>query len=85
MSAEHLGPALVHAYILVKVDSDQATPIVERLTDRIPDATIARVKGDYDIVIDVESEGEEYVVAMVRDQVRATPGVTGYDILWVVD
>lgn len=85
MSAEHLGPALVHAYVLIKVDADQAAPIVDRLTDRIPDATVFRVTGEYDIVIDVESEGEEYVAAMVRNQIRAAPGVTRYGILWVVD
>jgi DNA-binding Lrp family transcriptional regulator len=85
MSAEHLGPALVHAYVLVRIDPDKAATIFRRLTERIPDATVFRVSGEYDIIIDVESEGQEYVAAMVRDQVRAVPGVVGHDVLWVAE
>ena len=85
MSAEHLGPQLVHAYVLVKVESGQAATIASRLRERIPDALVHRVSGAYDILVYVEAEAAEYVSAMARDQIRVIPAVTSHDVLIVTD
>ena len=85
MSAEHLGPQLVHAYVLVKVQPGQAAEIADRLRERIPDASVHRVSGAYDIVVYVEAEAAEYISAMARDQVRVIPAVTNHEVLVVTD
>ena len=85
MSAEHIGPQRVHAYVLVKVEPGKAAGIVARLRERIPDAAVHRVEGGYDIVVDVEAEAAEYVSAMARDQIRVIPAVTAHDVLIVTD
>lgn len=85
MSAEHLGPQLVHAYVLVKVEDGQPAEVAARLKERIRDASIHRVSGAYDIVVYVEAEAVEYVSAMARDQIRAIPSVTDHEVLIVTD
>jgi len=85
MSAEHLGPQLVRAYVLVKVEPEQIAEVIARLRERITDAVVHRVSGAYDIVVYVEAEAVEYVSAMARDQIRAIPSVIDHDVLVVTD
>lgn len=81
MSAEHLGPKLIHAYIVIKVENGQAPDIATRLRERIPDAEVHVVDGSYDIVVEVNAEAEEYLSAMARDQIRVIPAITAHEVM----
>ncbi len=72
--AEHFGRGMAHAYILIEVEPTQTQRIVQQLSS-IPSAQVHEVLGPYDIVMEVEAEGPEYITAILREKIRPLNGV----------
>ncbi len=72
--AEHSGIGSAHAYIFIEVEPARTRSVLQRLR-RIPGTRVREVLGPFDVVMEVEADGPEYIVHMVRDRVRTLNGV----------
>ncbi len=72
--AEHLHQVTTYAYVLVNTDPTRTTAVIERLKG-IPRSRVREVLGPYDIVVELEEEGPEYLAKTVREKIRVVPGV----------
>ena len=72
--AEHHATQPTHAYVLVTVDPAETPAVMERL-QMIPGAVAREVLGPYDIVVELDADGPEYLTEILRTKVRPVPGV----------
>ena len=72
--AEHHATQTTHAYVLINVEPTATAAVVERLL-AIPGARVHEVLGPYDIVMEVEADGPEYLTHLLREKVRHVPGI----------
>ena len=72
--AEHHPSQTTRAYVLITVDPPATQSVVERLS-AIPGARVREVLGPYDIIVELEAEGPEYLTHLVREKVRPVPGI----------
>ena len=83
--AEHGYSKTTHAYILITVDPTKTTQVVDRLR-AIRGARVHEVLGPYDIVMELETEGLEYVNSTLREKIRPISGVTAtVTCTWIED
>ena len=72
--AEHHTTQASHAYVLINVEPTATAAVVERL-QAIPGALLREVLGPYDIVLELEADGPEYLTHLLREKVRPVPGI----------
>ena len=71
------------AYILVNAEPASTRAVLEKLED-IPGAVVHEVLGPYDFVVDLETDSQEDVTAILRHTIRPIPGVTNTVTLMVI-
>lgn len=65
---------IAHAYILVEVIPAKTHIIAAQIRD-IRCAVVREVLGPYDIVVELEADGREFVTSTLREQIRSLDGV----------
>ena len=65
----------VNAYILITVEPARTRAVLERLQD-IPGSVVHEVLGPYDMVVDLETDTQEDITAILRNRVRPIHGIT---------
>ncbi len=73
--AEHSSSSTAFAYILINTEPAQTAAVLARL-ETIPSSKAREVMGPYDIVLELQADGAEYIGKIVRDKVRPVPGIT---------
>jgi DNA-binding Lrp family transcriptional regulator len=64
-----------NAYILINLEPAKTQPVVERLR-AIPGAIVQEVLGPYDVIVELESDSQEDITAILRHKIRTIDGVT---------
>jgi DNA-binding Lrp family transcriptional regulator len=64
----------VTAYILVNAEPARTRAVFQQLRE-IPGAVVHEVLGPYDFVVDLETDTQEDVAAVLRERIRPIPGV----------
>ncbi len=72
--AEHGHQVTTYAYVLINTEPLRTEAVLERLKT-IPRARVREVLGPYDIVVELEEDGPEYLTRTVREKIRAVQGV----------
>ena len=85
MSAEHTTSRTLNAFVLIKTEPEAAPAVAARIRDAIQRADVVLVDGEYDIVVSLESDGEEYVNSAVKNHMRTARGVIRADVLFAND
>jgi hypothetical protein len=81
--AEHVTTGPTRAYILINVEPTATGKVLERLRD-ISGAHVQEVLGPYDMVIEVETEGSEYLTRLLREKIRPIQGVLStVTLIWM--
>ena len=63
------------AFVIVKVEPAATRKVVEQLKKPF-EAVVYEVLGPYDIILDIESDTQEDLTAVLRNSVRTQVGVT---------
>ncbi len=72
--AEHTQQVTTYAYVLINTEPLRTEAVLERLR-AIPGSRVREVLGPYDIVVELEEDGPEYLTRTVREKIRAVRGV----------
>jgi DNA-binding Lrp family transcriptional regulator len=64
-----------NAYILINLEPAKTQSVVERLR-AIPGAIVQEVLGPYDVIVELESDSQEDITAILRHKIRTIDGVT---------
>ena len=64
-----------NAFILVNIEPAKTQAVVERLRS-IPGAVVQEVMGPYDAIVELESDTQEDITAILRNKIRSVDGVT---------
>ncbi len=73
--AEHSSFSSTFAYVLINTEPRQTASVLERL-QAIPNSMAREVSGPYDIILELQADGPEYIVKILREKVRVVAGVT---------
>jgi DNA-binding Lrp family transcriptional regulator len=64
-----------NAYILINLEPAKTQSVVDRLR-AIPGAIVQEVLGPYDVIVELESDSQEDITAILRHKIRTIDGVT---------
>jgi DNA-binding Lrp family transcriptional regulator len=64
-----------NAFILINIEPAKTQAAVERLR-AIPGAIVQEVLGPYDAIVELESDTQEDITAILRHKIRTIDGVT---------
>jgi len=64
-----------NAYILINIQPAKTIAVVQKLR-AIPGAIVHEVMGPYDAVVELESDSQEDITAILRNKIRSVDGVT---------
>jgi DNA-binding Lrp family transcriptional regulator len=64
-----------NAHILINLEPAKTQSVVERLR-AIPGAIVQEVLGPYDVIVELESDSQEDITAILRHKIRTIDGVT---------
>ena len=73
--AEHTSAKAAYAYVLINVEPSETAVVFERLT-KIPNAKVREVMGPYDIIVELQADGSEYIGKILREKIRPIKGIT---------
>ena len=73
--AEHSSASMAFAYVLINTEPAQTGAVLARLAT-IPSSKAREVMGPYDIVLELQADGAEYIGKILREKVRPVPGIT---------
>jgi DNA-binding Lrp family transcriptional regulator len=63
------------AYILINVEPASTQAVFDRLS-AIPGAVVHEVLGPYDMIVDLETDSQEDITAVLRHRIRPIHGIT---------
>ena len=65
-----------NAYVLITVEPTRTESVAQRL-QAIPGALVREVLGPYDFVVELETDSDEALTAILRHKIRPVLGITG--------